>query len=168
MVKPEGIIHKLYTSFQVKDWKSMQSCYHPEATFTDPVFRNLAANETRAMWHMLAGSAQDLKVLFGDVAVEDSLGRCRWQAWYTFSRTGRSVHNVIDASFEFKDGLIFRHVDRFDLWRWSKMAFGTAGSLLGWTPFFQGKIRKTARKSLIHFMTRHPAYEGELAYRPKS
>src|SRR5258708_4637048 len=156
MIKPEGLIHKLYTSFQIKDWKAMQSCYHDEATFTDPVFQNLTAKEVKAMWHMLAGTARDLKVLFSGVNVSLNKGACQWQAWYKFSRSGRSVHNVITARFEFKDELISRHTDQFDFWRWSRMALGIPGILLGWSPPFRNKIRKTAQRNLAKFISDHP------------
>lgn len=159
MIKPEGLIHKLYTSFQIKDWRTMQSCYHDEAIFTDPVFQNLTSREVKAMWHMLAGAAQDLKVLFGEVKAYENKGSCRWQAWYQFSRTGRNVHNVIEAQFEFKEEKIFRHHDQFDLWRWSRMALGVPGILLGWSPIIRNKIRKTARKGLAKFILEHPQYQ---------
>ncbi|MCS5593468.1 MAG: hypothetical protein NZ730_02720 [Porticoccaceae bacterium] len=29
------------------------------------------------------------------------------------------AYNAIDATFEFKDGRIFRHNDQFKFWRWS-------------------------------------------------
>ena|SRR5882672_568114 len=160
MIKPEGIIHQLYTSFQIKDWKAMQSCYHPQATFSDPVFQQLSSNEVKAMWHMLAGAAQDLKVLFGEVSSIDSTGSCQWQAWYTFSKTGRKVHNIIEAKFEFKDGKIWKHIDTFDLWRWSRMALGIPGVLLGWSPLIRNKVRRAARKGLLHFIEKHQEYKG--------
>ena len=159
MIKPEGLIHKLYTSFQIKDWQTMQSCYHAQATFSDPVFQNLNAIEAKAMWHMLAAAAQDLKVIFGDVKVSADQGTCQWQAWYKFSRTGRNVHNIIEAHFEFRDELIFRHIDQFDLWRWSRMALGAPGVLLGWSPIIRNKIRNTARKGLARFISEHPQYQ---------
>ena len=159
MIQPEGIIHKLYTSFQIKDWKTMQACYHEDASFSDPVFQNLNSKEVKAMWHMLAASARDLKVIFGDVKASGTEGSCQWQAWYKFSRTGKPVHNIIESRFEFKDGLIFRHADTFDLWRWSRMALGAPGVLLGWTPIIKNKIRNTARKGLIRFIDEHPQYK---------
>ncbi len=159
MITPENLIHKLYTSFQIKDWKTMQSCYHEEATFNDPVFQHLTAKEVKAMWHMLAGAAQDLKVIFGEVKSSENSGSCQWQAWYKFSRTGRSVHNIIAAQFEFKDEKIVRHADEFDLWRWSRLALGGPGILLGWSPLVRNKIRKNARKGLAKFILEHPEYQ---------
>jgi hypothetical protein len=146
------LIQQFYNAFQNRDFKSMQSVYHPEAMFHDPVFQDLSAREVKAMWEMLVTSANDLKIESSDVSGDDRAGKCLWQAWYTFTATGRKVHNVIYAKFEFKDGKIFRHDDHFDFWRWSKMALGTPGLLLGWTPLIRNKVRKTARKRLEKYM----------------
>jgi hypothetical protein len=64
------------------------------------------------------------------------------------------VHNIIDATFTFRDGKIVRHVDRFDLWRWAGMALGVTGKLLGWTPIVQGKIRAQAAQGLDAFIAK--------------
>lgn len=143
----EDLIRKFYTAFQQKDFLTMQSCYHKDAVFHDPVFLDLNSSQVKAMWQMLITSSKDLKVEFNQVT---SAG-CRWDAWYSFSRTGRKVHNIIYATMEFRDGLIYRHVDRFDFWRWSRQALGTSGLLLGWSPIVSNKVRATARKSLDKF-----------------
>ena len=154
----EHVIHKFYTAFNNKDWQTMQACYHDEATFTDPVFKNLSSKETRAMWHMLVSSAKELSVSFSDAKATEAGGSCRWQAIYKFSKTGRMVHNKIEASFTFKDGKILAHTDAFDIWKWAGMALGLSGTLLGWSPFLKNKIKMTARKGLVKFMQSHPAY----------
>jgi hypothetical protein len=146
------LIRKFYTAFQQKDFLTMQSCYHHAATFTDPVFQDLDSREVKAMWQMLLTSSKDLRITFGKIKAHGDTGSCHWEAWYSFSRTGRQVHNIIDATMEFKDGLIYRHKDRFDLWRWSRQALGTSGLLLGWTPIVGNKVRATARKSLNRFL----------------
>jgi hypothetical protein len=104
------------------------------------------------MWEMLVTSAKDLKIEFGEVSANEKSGTCLWQATYTFTTTGRSVHNIIRARFEFTDGKISKHVDVFDFWRWSKMALGISGLLLGWTPLIRNKVKKTARRRLDKFM----------------
>lgn len=131
----------------------MQNAYHPEAQFSDPVFPGLSAKEVRAMWQMLVTSASDLKVSFKNVSANDQRGECQWEAWYTFTTTGRKVHNVIHATFEFRDGKIFSHRDDFDFWRWSRMALGTSGLLLGWSPMIINKVRSTAGRRLQKFMS---------------
>jgi limonene-1,2-epoxide hydrolase len=154
MTSNEQLIHQFYTAFQKRDFKTMQQAYHDNATFSDPVFTGLSAKEVRAMWEMLITSATDLKIEFSEVAGNEGSGSCLWQARYTFTMTGKPVHNIIRAKFEFKDGKISRHVDVFDFWRWSKMALGVSGLLLGWSPLIRNKVKKTARKRLDKFMGR--------------
>lgn len=149
----EQRIHDFYTAFQRQDAAAMNGCYAPDVAFTDPAFQTLHGNEARAMWEMLCARAKDLTVTFRDVQADDKTGRAHWEATYTF-RTGRKVHNVIDATFEFRDGLIVRHTDHFDLWKWAGMALGPVGMLLGWTPFVQSKIRRTAREGLDEYLAK--------------
>jgi len=72
-------------------------------------------------------------------------------ATYNFSKTNRRVVNKIYAEFIFQDGLIIKHTDSFDVWKWSKQAFGPTGYLLGWTGFFHNKIQEQALLSLKKF-----------------
>ncbi|GHM98563.1 ketosteroid isomerase [Cytophagales bacterium WSM2-2] len=148
----EQLIHRFYKAFQDKDWKTMQLCYHDEIVFNDPVFQNLKGNEAKAMWHMLVEAGKDLTLTFSDIKANAQEGSCHWEAFYTFSKTGKKVHNIIDASFQFKDEKIFRHTDSFDLWRWSRMAMGSSGLILGWTPILRNKVRSIARSNLEKFM----------------
>jgi ketosteroid isomerase-like protein len=148
----EALIGRFYNAFGSSDYRTMQACYHPEATFRDPVFQTLSAAEAKAMWQMLLTAARDLKIAHRDVKANDNDGSARWEAWYTFSKTGRKVHNVINASFTFRDGKIWHHDDQFDLWRWSRQALGVSGVLLGWSPLVVNKVRGTARRGLERFM----------------
>lgn len=155
MHENEKLIHQFYTAFQHKDYVTMQELYHADATFSDPVFHNLNSKEVKAMWEMLITAGKDLSVSFRDIAANDTTGTCRWDARYTFSRTGRKVHNIIDASFEFSDGKIIKHQDTFNFWRWSRQALGSTGLMLGWTSVIQDKISETARRSLDKFMKKN-------------
>lgn len=152
----QALIEQFYRAFQKRDAEGMIACYHRDVTFSDSVFVGLDAAEARGMWRMLCERGKDLTLEFSDVRADDSTGSAHWEARYSFSATGRHVHNVIDASFEFKDGKIFRHTDRFDLWRWTRMALGPAGLVLGWTPFLKNAVRKKARKGLADYMAKNP------------
>jgi ketosteroid isomerase-like protein len=154
----EQLISRFYAAFQQKDWQTMQSCYHEDVTFSDPVFRNLKGKEAKAMWHMLAVSAKNFSLSFNEVKATEIKGSCHWEASYSFSRTGRKVLNKIDASFEFKEGLILRHLDEFDFWKWTRMALGTPGLLLGWSPILQNKVKATAMAGLRKFMAENAMY----------
>lgn len=152
----QELVERFYKAFQNGDFRVMQECYHPQASFSDPVFENLSAIEVKAMWQMLLTSAKDLKVSFADVTADESRGIAKWEAWYTFSKTGRKVHNVITADLQFRDGLIFIHRDSFDFWRWSRQALGNTGLLMGWSPMVKNKVRSTARRGLEKFMKENP------------
>lgn len=158
MTANQALIEKFYTAFQQRDHAGMIACYHPEIHFSDPVFADLHRNQAKAMWHMLCERGKDLQIVFGDVGADGGNGRAHWEATYTFS-TGRKVHNIVEAAFEFQDGLIIRHQDTFDLWRWTRMALGPMGLLLGWTPLVQKRVRETAVKSLNAFIAKHPEYQ---------
>ena len=147
-----SLLTRFYSAFQQHDHAAMAACYHNDAHFSDPVFPDLDAQGVRAMWKMLLTSGTDLRLEFKVLEENANGGKVHWDAYYTFSRTGRKVHNSIDATFTFKDGLILDHKDHFDLWRWSKQALGTSGLLLGWTPLVKNKVRGVAAKGLAKAM----------------
>ena len=148
----EQLIREFYSAFQTKDYGTMQRLYRNDASFSDPVFVNLTANEARAMWQMLITGASDLRIEVSDIKADDRVGSCVWQAWYTFTATGRPVHNIIQAKFTFREGKILSHIDKFDFWRWARQALGNSGLLLGWTPFLLSKVRSSARHRLSNFL----------------
>lgn len=146
------LLTDFYSAFQRRDGDAMAACYHPEAEFTDEVFVGLRHGGVTSMWRMLCERGKDLRLEFRDIQADDRTGRAHWEAYYTFSASGRKVHNIIDAEFEFRDGKILRHRDRFDFHRWSRQALGPMGLLLGWTPLLRNKVQGTARGSLEKFM----------------
>ncbi len=148
----EQLLETFYSSFQKRDAEGMAGCYHQDVMFSDPVFPDLHGDRARGMWRMLCARGKDLKIEFNAVHADDTKGSAHWEAWYTFSGSGRKVHNIIDAEFEFRDGKIIRHKDNFNFWRWSRMAIGPAGVLLGWTPILLNGVRKKANQGLVHFM----------------
>lgn len=152
-----ALIHRFYDAFAARDAAGMRACYHPEVVFSDPAFGELRGEEAGAMWAMLCARATDLEIEVSGVEASDARGRAHWDARYTFGQTGRKVLNRIDAEFEFRDGLIARHTDRFDFWAWARQALGPAGLLLGWTPVLQNKVRETARRGLEKHIRDHGA-----------
>lgn len=154
----QSLIETFYAAFQQRDYATMNACYHDDIHFSDPVFTDLKGNEAKAMWHMLCERGEDLQITFNDVQANEATGSAHWEAVYTFS-TGRKVHNVIEAQFQFQDGKIGAHQDSFDLWKWTRMALGGSAGLLGWSPMVQNKVRATAKKGLDAFIAKHPEYQ---------
>jgi ketosteroid isomerase-like protein len=140
------VIERFYQAFARKDGDEMASLYADDVRFSDPAFGPLEGERARNMWRMLTGRATDLEITFSNVTDSSA----HWEARYTFS-TGRKVHNVIDATFAFRNGKIVRHDDVFDFWRWSRQALGPAGLVLGWTPILRSAVRKKALGQLASF-----------------
>ena len=146
------LIRKFYTSFGNRDPRGMAACYHPDVQFSDEVFIKLDGARATGMWQMLCERGKDLRVEFSDIEADDSTGRAHWEAWYTFSATGRRVHNKIDASFRFQEGKIIRHRDTFDFWAWASQALGPTGRLFGWSGFLKNRVRSRASRTLAAFL----------------
>jgi len=146
------IIRDFYAAFNDRDAAGMAACYHPDVRFSDEVFLDLDGARAAAMWRMLCERALDLKIESRDIEADESTGSAHWEAWYTFTATGRPVHNKIDARFEFRDGRIIRHRDRFRFWTWASQALGPMGLLLGWTGFVRNRVRSQAARNLEGFL----------------
>ena len=148
------IITSFYTAFQNHDAEGMNELYHELAYFSDPVFKNLTADEAGDMWRMLIERSKgDLKISFHSVEeLEDDKVSCIWEADYFFGKERRPVHNVIKATMTIEDDKILIHEDQFDFWKWSKQALGGTGTLLGWTPYLKGVVRKQARSALMGYL----------------
>lgn len=148
-------LHTFYTAFAQRDVAIMGVCYHPEARFSDPMFPDLDAEGVKAMWRMLLGGDTDLCISFSVLKETERGGKVHWEAFYTFPKTGRKVHNVITSTFTFKDGLILTQRDRFSFWRWSRQALGISGTLLGWTPMMRDRVRSTAAAGVLRMLKAH-------------
>ena len=154
--KNREAITTFYNAFRNKDSKTMASCYHPDATFCDPVFSDLSYDELTAMWAMLCERGENLTIRFEEPFRRDEQYIVAWTADYEFGTKKRRVLNQITANIVCVDGKIFRHRDEFSFFRWSVQAFGPVAFLTGWTPFFKNKVQAGAMKSLAKYMkTKH-------------
>ena len=157
MQKNKDLITQFYTAFQKGDFATMQNSYHDEAHFSDPAFQNLNAKEVRAMWQMLVTAAKDLRITFTDVQADELKGSGKWEAHYTFSKTGNKVVNNIKAFMRIRDGKIIEHSDAFRLSAWITQALGWKGVWFGWTGFMKRAVQKNARRNLLNFIEKKNA-----------
>ncbi|MBV7268001.1 nuclear transport factor 2 family protein [Winogradskyella luteola] len=146
----KNIIINFYKAFNDLDANTMTSYYHDDIIFEDPAFGVLKGIRAKAMWQMLCESqnGKDFKIEVSNIEANENEGSAHWEAFYTFSKTGREVHNKIDAEFKFKDGLIISHIDSFNLHSWSKQALGFKGMVLGRTRYFKNKLRSQTNRLL--------------------
>jgi len=145
------LIEAFYEAFRNKNGQAMADKYDKNATFEDPAFGVLKGDMIGRMWIMLTSRSKDLNINYTNIRADNNTGKCSWTADYTFSKTGRTVHNIVEATFTFKNGKILSHKDHFSFYKWSHQALGLPGILLGWTPFFQAKLQKTFRNVLDSF-----------------
>ncbi|HEX5168835.1 MAG TPA: nuclear transport factor 2 family protein [Cyclobacteriaceae bacterium] len=164
MEKPTDLVIKFYSAFQQGDYKTMQTCYHPDTMFSDELFPLLKGRQVKAMWHMLVDNGKDsgLQITFDNVRASGGKIECDWEARYRLSMTGRNIQNKIHARFEISDDLIVRHVDHFDFYRWAGMAFGIKGVVLGWAPFFKHKVQQAVGQRLQKFIDNHSEYQSAI------
>jgi len=146
----QATIERFYKAFASLDAKTMAECYALDAKFEDEVFELRGRTHIGGMWTMLCAAIKRLGRTDWKLEVRDITDHsAHWEPHYRFSATGNLVHNIIDAEFEFdSQGLIKRHRDRFDFWRWSRQALGIKGVLLGWTGWLRGKVRRQASRNL--------------------
>jgi ketosteroid isomerase-like protein len=151
------LVSDFYAAFGRRDHEAMASMYALDARFSDPVFGQLRGPEVTAMWRMLCEAGRDLEVTARDITAQGDRAAATWEARYTFSETGRPVHNVVEAHMTLSGGRIVEHHDHFDLWRWSRQALGPVGALLGWSPLLRALVRRRARRRLDAFLATHPS-----------
>jgi len=149
-----AVIARLYAAFEKLDGLAMQACYSVDARFDDEAFGLQGREEIGGMWRMLCDATRNGDTAAWRLEVSDITDHsAHWEAHYRFSATGRLVHNIIDAEFEFgPDGLIQQHRDHFSFWRWSRQALGAPGLMLGWTPFLRRKVRAGAAANLAKYL----------------
>ncbi|MGB1216613.1 MAG: nuclear transport factor 2 family protein [Saprospiraceae bacterium] len=152
----QEIIQAFYQSFSEKNVEGMLVHYADDVEFTDPAFGTLQGEEAKAMWRMLIErSGGNMTLTFKDVEAKGDTGSAAWKAEYFFGKNKRKVINEIQASFEFKDGKIVKHVDKFNLWKWTRQAMGIPGWLFGWTGAMQLKIQDQTKSVLHSYMEKN-------------
>ncbi len=149
-----ALIDRFYDAFAKHDGVAMAACYAPSARFDDPAFPGLHGDEPGLMWRMLTERGADLTVELLERDADGDNGTAHWVADYTFAQSGRKVHNDVQASFRFNDGLIAEHRDDFDFHTWARQALGLQGLLLGWAPPMQKAVQKKARAHLDDYAAR--------------
>jgi len=149
----QQLVETFYKAFKNLDSETMVSCYHDDIKFKDPAFGILKGERAKNMWRMLCDSqkGKNFVVEASNIVSSDDKVTAHWEVHYTFSRTGRKIHNIIDAEFEFKDGKIINHIDNFNLHKWAKQAMGFKGLLLGGTNFFKNKLQSQTNYLLSKF-----------------
>ena len=142
-------VRKFYEGFSKCDAEGMNAQYDAGIVFSDPAFGMLEGEDVKRMWKMLCSRARDFSLEFGNIIDRgDGYYTCEWKASYIFSATGNRVVNRVKAFMKLENGKITEHSDAFRFYKWARQAFGVKGWLLGWTTFFQRRVRSRALENL--------------------
>ena len=115
------LLETLYSSLRDNKPDMAAACYAADAHFEDIAFRLKDRAWILQMWRLVCSA--DVGVTFDSVVADDQKGRANWVASYTFADTGREVTNPTTSRFDFRDGLIVKHVDRCDPMAWATQAY---------------------------------------------
>ncbi|MFL9829379.1 nuclear transport factor 2 family protein [Flavobacterium sp. ARAG 55.4] len=152
MISSEKTIHQLYTSIAQGNLSAIDRCYSAAVKFHDPVFGKLTANKVPKMWKMLIQKSYEKPdIEYKIIKINEHTAEVKWKAVYIFGKKKRKIINNIHSVFHFKDGLIIKQNDDFNIWKWTRQAFGLSGFLFGWTGYMQRKIQMKAQSSLSTF-----------------
>ncbi|HWS76627.1 MAG TPA: nuclear transport factor 2 family protein, partial [Quisquiliibacterium sp.] len=130
----EALLHRWFDALARLDADALAACYHPAASFADPLFPDLRGERVAWRWRMLVGGAADMHLTYDILAGDDRKASVRWRARWRLAGSGRAVSNEVLSTFAFWDERIVRQVDEFGFWRWSRASLGLPGLALGWIP----------------------------------
>lgn len=140
----EALIHRYFDALARLDGEALAACYHPSASFTDPIFPDLRGAQVGWRWRLFAHGGSAMRVSYDILGGDERKARVRWRGQWRLA-DGREVANEVSSTFTFWDELIVRQIDEFDFWRWSRASLGVSGLLLGWCPPVRRLAQRRAR-----------------------
>lgn len=148
-IDPRAAVARFFEAFANGDAGRMAACYHPMASYSNPVFPDLRGSWPGAMWKLALARAEQLQVQW-DIAYADARkAQVVWRA--SWRERGRTRRIEAAATMALWDGDIVRHVDEFRFARWAAQAVGAPALLLAWLPVFQRTVQQRARAALDRF-----------------
>lgn len=163
-------IREFYKCFAIGDYHGMQACLHDDVKFHDMGFDLQGKGPVGLMWQMICLMPDGIRVRLADVGLKNGKWTAHWECHYYFRRepdsAPRPVHNKIEATFQFKDGLIVGHEDTCDFWNWFKQATGNVGGMLEYADWLEDhmlsvvnieeilkqRVRESAQAKLNYFL----------------
>lgn len=158
-------MRRWFAALERLDGDQLAACYHPSASFCDPVFPDLRGERVGWRWRMLASGATDMHLDYDIRYGDERKAEVQWDARYRFAISGRPVRLQASSTFTFWDNRIVRQVDEFSFWRWSRASVGAAGLLLGWMPWVRTGAQRRARANLDAYIARARPHTEDKTHR---
>jgi hypothetical protein len=156
----EALVRRYFDALARLDGEAMAACYHPAASFSDPVFPDLRGERVGWRWRMFARGAADMHLDYDIVFGDERKAQVEWELRYRFAGSARPVHNKGLSTLAFWDDRIVRQIDEFDFWRWSRSSVGLLGLLFGGLPPVRSMVQRRATEQLDRYIERSRAAAG--------
>lgn len=145
------VVDRFFEALRRADVSVIDNCYHPQISYSDPLFEDLRGTRVALRWRMLLTQATSFSLEHSLVFADERKAQVQWTANYLLN--GRSVRIPMLSTLAIWDDLIVRQVDEYDLWKYCRQTHGLTGTLLGGLQFFQKIIKRRARNELERFAT---------------
>jgi SnoaL-like domain len=151
-IDPEvaAVLDSFYGAFLRQDAVTMGSLYHPQASFSDPVFPDIRGATVEYMWRMFCSETASFTLTYEILFADERKAQVEWVAGYKWQ--GRMIKNQVLSTLSLWDGLIVRQIDEFDFPVFARQAFGLKALVLGHTAHFRQKIQVKAKQRLNQFI----------------
>lgn len=143
----EALIHSFYEAFTQGDIQHLMAAYHPEAVYYSPLTGELRGEALAGWWARLcADAAGNNEAILSHLDADDFRGHADWRMQYRYQ--GALVLVGGQADFQFDGGRIRRQTDDFSVWSWASQVEGWRAWSLGWSSYYQARLRERIRRSL--------------------
>ncbi len=156
----ESTIRRFLDALGRHDGAALSGCYHPAATFSDPIHPDVRNGRIDALWQYRLARLDTVETEILSMSGDDRKARMRWTARWRRRGGGRSrrVHRLtLESTFTFWDERIARQVDAFAPWAYLRQTCGVQGLLTGWWPGALPGQQARAADALDRFIMERPS-----------
>ena len=144
----QTIIHFL-DSFSKRDFEEMNRMYSDDIVFFDPKVGLLREGIAKKLWKYQYENVNNFSFSFGEVIqVDEEYYTCENIILYRHPQTKRKIKDKRKSYFRMENGKIVEQSDAFKFYAWNRQAFGIMGWVLGWSTFFQKRVKNNILSSL--------------------
>lgn len=149
------VVDRFFEALRRADDAVINACYHPQISYSDPLFEDLRGARVALRWRLLLREAQSFSLEHELVFADERKVQVQWTVDYALK--GKKIRLPILSTLAIWDNLIVRQVDEYEFWQYSRQAQGFAGLLLGGIEPFQQLVKRRARSDLERFATAAPS-----------
>lgn len=148
----KDVVEGFFNALSRLDYTGMNSLYAPHIIYSDPLFGILEGSDVMDRWTMTCKNAKDATLHFYNITeLDHEYLTCEWDIKYYSGSQATTINQHVKSYMRVANGKIIEHSDAYKLSQWIGKAFGLKGKLLGWTGYFQRKVKQLYAKRLHNF-----------------